>query len=124
MTRSIGTKIISFCLALLVLIAALPLSAIEVSAAEAQPVAAGLTGYAHSATNSSGDVFLGGKYMEIGISTHGSFGSTASPPTGKGFYNNKQIGMLIDGDGWNTGSSPTTGDFFLPGTPEERYSLS
>ena len=124
MTRSIGKRIISFCLALLVLIAALPLSAIEVSAAEAQPAAEGLTGYAHSATNSSGDVFLGGQYMEIGISTHGSFGSASSPPTGKGFYNNKKIGMLIDGDGWGTGSAPTTGDFFLPGTPEERYILS
>ena len=59
--------------------------------------------------------------MEIGISTHGSFGTQSAPPSGSGFYNNKQIGMLIDGDGWGTGSAPTTGDFFLPGTPEERY---
>ena len=128
MKNSLGKRIASFCLALLVLFAALPLGAISASAAEAQPKAAAaepaaqsLTGYAHSATNSSGDVFLGGQYMEIGISKHGSFGTASSPPSGYGFYNNKKIGMLIDGDGWGTGSAPTTGDFFLPGTPEERY---
>lgn len=99
MKSNLFRKIFSFCLALLVLFAALPLGAISVSAAEVQPKAGELTGYAHSATNSSGDVFLGGKYMEIGISRHGSFGTASSPPTGKGFYNNKKIGMLIDGDG-------------------------
>ena len=125
MKNSFGKRIAAFCLALLVLVAALPLGAIEVHAAEPQPAAAGaLTGYAHSATNSYGDVFLGGQYMEIGISTHGSFGTYSSPPSGKGFYNNRQIGMLIDGDGWGTGKAPTTGDFFLPGTPEERYIFS
>ena len=121
MKRFTAKRIVSLCLALLVLFAALPLSAFSVLAAEIQPQAEGLTGYAHSATNSSGDVFLGGQYMEIGISTHGSFGTLSSPPSGSGFYNNKQIGMLIDGDGWGTGGAPTTGDFFLPGTPEERY---
>lgn len=124
MKSNLFKKIFSFCLALLVLFAALPLGAISVSAAEVQPKAGELTGYAHSATNSSGDVFLGGKYMEIGISRHGSFGTASSPPTGKGFYNNKKIGMLIDGDGWGEGKAPTTGDFFLPGTPEERYIFS
>ena len=121
MKRITGKKIVSLCLALLVLVAALPLGAISTLAAEVQPKAGALTGYAHSATNSSGDVFLGGQYMEIGISTHGSFGTQSSPPSGSGFYNKSQIGMMIDGDGWGTGDAPTTGDFFLPGTPEERY---
>ena len=130
MKRSLGTKILTLCLALFVFVAALPLGAISTLAAEVQPraevqpAAQTLTGYAHSATNSNGDVFLGGQYMEIGISTHGSFGSASTPPTGKGFYNNRKIGMLIDGDGWGTGKAPTTGDFFLPGTPEERYIFS
>ena len=118
------SKVFSLCLALLVLFGAMPLGAIQASAAEVEPKAGALTGYAHSATNSSGDVFLGGQYIELGISTHGSFGSASSPPTGKGFYNNRQIGMLIDGDGWGTGKTPTTGDFFLPGSPEERYIFS
>ena len=121
MKRTTGKKIVSLCLALLVFVAALPLGAISTLAAEVAPQAETLTGYAHSATNSYGDVFLGGQYMEIGISTHGSFGTQSSPPSGSGFYNNSQIGMLIDGDGWGTGKTPTTGDFFLPGTPEERY---
>ena len=124
MTRVKLTKVFSFCLALLVFFVSISVCAIGVSASDMQAKSGELTGYAHSATNSSGDVFLGGQYMEIGISKHGSFGSASSVPTGNGFANSGQIGMKIDGDGWNTGSSPTTGDFFLPGTPEERFILS
>lgn len=83
-----------------------------------------LTGYAHSETNTStGDVFLGGKYIELGISKHGSFGTSVAPKT-SGFHTSSKLGMIIDGDGWDMGNSPTTGDFFLPGTPEERYILA
>ena len=90
MKRSLGTKILTLCLALFVFVAALPLGAISTLAAEVQPraevqpAAQTLTGYAHSATNSYGDVFLGGQYMEIGISTHGSFGSASTPPLRQG----------------------------------------
>ncbi len=84
---------------------------------------------AHSYTNSAGEVFLGGKYIEVGIAKTGSFGtdgaansdfhSVLGSNTSEG-----QIGLSVDGDGFDIGNPPTTGDFFLPGTPEERYILS
>jgi uncharacterized repeat protein (TIGR02543 family) len=80
---------------------------------------------AHSYTNSAGEVFLGGKYIEVGIAKTGSFGTSGNPdsnfhPVGS----RSQIGLSVDGDGFETGNGPTTGDFFLPGTEEERYILS
>ncbi len=73
--------------------------------------------------SSTGDVFLGGRYIELGISKHGSFGTSTSPRTA-GFHRSGSLGMIVDGDGWDYGNPPTTGDFFLPGTPEERYVFS
>lgn len=75
-----------------------------------------------------GNVFLGGKYIELGISPYGYFGTTvAAPilaPAPGGFhtegYENK-LGMRVDGDGFGIGEVPTTGDFFLPGTPTEGF---
>lgn len=71
----------------------------------------------------TGDVFLGGQYIELGISRHGSFGTSTSPQT-EGFHSNGALGMIVDDDGWDVGNAPTTGDFFLPDTPEERYIFS
>ena len=90
-------------------------------------LAEGMPG-ARSATNESGDVFLGGNYIEVGISKGGSFGTSAPAP--ESFHshaigkNDFQLGLIADGDGWDNGNDPTDGDFFLPGTPEERYILS
>ena len=83
------------------------------------------TSGAHSYYNSgTGDVFLGGNYIELGISKHGSFGTSTSPSV-TGFHcGSNKLGMIVDGDGWGVGASPTTGDFFLPDTPEERYILA
>lgn len=76
---------------------------------------------AHSATLDC-EVFLGGNYIEIGISQTGSFGTYNSAP--EGFHTSgDQLGLIVDGDGWDNGEDPTTGDFFLPGTPEERYMI-
>jgi LPXTG-motif cell wall-anchored protein len=76
---------------------------------------------AHSATSGC-EVFLGGNYIEIGISSTGSFGTYDSAP--EGFHTDgEQLGLIVDGDGWDIGEAPTTGDFFLPGTPEERYMI-
>jgi len=77
-------------------------------------------------TNNSGDVFLGGNYIEVGISKHGSFGTSCAPTTA-GWHkpsNVNGIGLLSDEDGWNVGVPSRTGDFFLPGTAEERWILS
>jgi len=83
---------------------------------------------ARSATNEAGDVFLGGNYIEIGISKGGSFGTSAAAPESFKSHatsaTNYRLGLLSDGDGWDVGNVPTTGDFFLPGTPEERFILS
>ena len=89
--------------------------------------AEGLPG-ARSATNESGDVFLGGNYIEVGISKGGSFGTTDIAPESFNSHatahTDYKLGLISDGDGWDTGNAPTTGDFFLPGTPEERYGIA
>ncbi len=83
---------------------------------------------AHSYTNSVGDVFLGGHYIEVGVASTGSFGTAAGaddsfhPTTGNS--TSGRIGLSVDGDGFDEGNDPTTGDFFLPGIMEERYILS
>ncbi len=83
---------------------------------------------ARSATSSNGDVFLGGNYLEVGISKGGSFGTSMPAPSdfhshASGNYD-YSVGLLMDGDGWDQGNAPTTGDFFLPGSPEERYGIA
>ena len=85
-----------------------------------------LTVGARSETSANGDVFLGGNYIELGISKGGSFGTSTSPKS-KTFHPNdtkNRLGMVVDNDGWDVGKAPTTGDFFLPGTPEECYILA
>ena len=79
---------------------------------------------ARSATNSNGDVFLGGNYLEVGISKSGSFGTSTSAPSDFHSHARYSLGLLMDGDGWDVGNDPTTGDFFLPGTEEERYGIA
>ena len=81
---------------------------------------------ARSETSANGDVFLGGNYIELGISKGGSFGTSTSPKS-KTFHPNdtkNRLGMVVDNDGWDVGKAPTTGDFFLPGSPEECYILA
>ncbi len=86
-------------------------------------------------TNSDGDVFLGGTYMEIGVSEYGSFGTKSGAPASYGFHGNRTsngsitsatgaIGLISDSDGWDQGTEPETGDFFLPGSKEERWILN
>jgi hypothetical protein len=83
---------------------------------------------ARSATNAAGDVFLGGNYIEVGISKSGSFGTSA--PALADFHSHAlstydyALGLIADGDGWDVGNPPTSGDFFLPGTPYEGYIFS
>lgn len=86
--------------------------------------AAALPG-AHHATVGD-DVFLGGNYIEVGVSKYGSFGTAADAPTGfhpiTAVRNN--LGLCVDGDGFDVGNAPTTGDFFLPGSPFEGYTVA
>ena len=85
-----------------------------------------LPGLRHG-TNEAGDVFLGGNYIELGIDSTGSFGTAEPAPESFGSHASygmrSRVGLLADGDGFNIGNSPDTGDFFLPGAPEECYIL-
>ena len=78
---------------------------------------------ARSASNDSGDVFLGGNYIEVGISKGGSFGSCEAPPENSHQMctESSGLGLVSDGDGFDVGEESITGDFFLPGSPEERF---
>ncbi|MCL1039596.1 putative Ig domain-containing protein [Shewanella submarina] len=69
----------------------------------------------------NGEIFLGGKNIELGISEWGDFGTEGSKP--KGFYGTKarsNIGMSRDIDGFGQGDDISM-DYFLPGSPEERF---
>ncbi|MGB9620428.1 MAG: hypothetical protein ACPL7K_08455, partial [Armatimonadota bacterium] len=69
------------------------------------------------------DVFLEGTYLSVGISGAGSFGTSNVAPAGfhPTPYWGGRIGLSVDQDGFGIGNPPTTGDFFLPGAPEERF---
>jgi hypothetical protein len=73
------------------------------------------------------DVFLQGDYVEVGVHEVGSCGTSAAAPAG---YHNwpaygGQLGFVADygRDGWAVGSPPYSGDYFVPGSPEERWVL-
>eukprot|EP00741_Cyanophora_paradoxa_P014291 tig00020780_g13783.t1 len=71
-------------------------------------------------------VFLQGTYLEVGVHPASSLGSTTTAPAG--YHVNSGSGKLgisadYGMDGWSTGSPPYSGDYFLPGTPEEGWTL-
>lgn len=71
------------------------------------------------------DVFLEGQYISVGISGSGSFGTSGAAPAGfhpTAFYGG-EVGLSADQDGFDTGNPPINGDFFLPGSPEERFNV-
>jgi len=64
--------------------------------------------------------FLGNEYVELGVSPVGDFGTRCSKPAG--FESTRSsIGMTSAIDGFG-GSGPVI-DYFLPGTPEERFGI-
>lgn len=70
------------------------------------------------------DIFLEGTFLSVGISGAGSFGTANAAPAGFNTAPGEtRIGMSIDQDGFGIGAAPTTGDFFLPGTPEESFTV-
>lgn len=68
-----------------------------------------------------GELFLGGKYIEVGISSMGSLGTVGAKPDD--FYggNGSNIGLAYEADGLG-GTEPRL-DFTLPDDPEERWSV-
>lgn len=86
----------------------------------------GVTGMTPVATKVGNEVFLKGDVVEVGVNSYGSFGTSAFAPAGfhpQGFSN---LGMVADTqrDGWTNGTPGRTGDFVLPGSPEEGWSVS
>lgn len=73
-----------------------------------------------------GEAFLQGNYIEIGVSACGSYGTNSAPA---GYHDNTNnglgLGFVADGakDGWTTGTPAYCGDYFLPGNPEEGWTV-
>jgi len=76
---------------------------------------------------SGNELFLGGNYIELGLSSVGSFGTSGNKPDGfvggtpPGSHPNS-IGLSYDVDGFGTGSDAAL-DFYVPDNPEERWSV-
>lgn len=73
----------------------------------------------------SGNAFLKGNYLEVGIAQCGVFGSTAIAPFGYHVQGSNYLGFVadVDKDGWSNGTPNFCGDYFRPGTPEEGFSV-
>jgi type IX secretion system substrate protein len=73
----------------------------------------------------SSEVFLQGKYVEVGVTTNGDFGTTTAPPAGYHPHGVTGLGFVCDYgmDGWAVGTPPFMGDYFMPGSPFEGWEL-
>jgi hypothetical protein len=76
------------------------------------------------------NVFFKGRYLNIGISELGTFGSTAYAPAdmhaNMDTYGYSPLGFTADQDkdGWYSGTPGFKGDYFLPGSAEEGWGLN
>ena len=66
-----------------------------------------------------------GDYVEVGIHRAGSFGTQNSAPSGFHPNSGSRLGFVADHqkDGWSSGTPAYSGDYFVPGSPEEGWSL-
>ena len=86
------------------------------------------------------NAFIKGNYVEVGVNWNGAYGSSVYPPAG--YYKtaggsnipnaaacdsvpNIGLGFVadVDKDGWTTGSPAFYGDYFVPGYPQEGWSI-
>ena len=82
---------------------------------------------------SSGEGFLQGQYVEVGVNACGVFGGNNGPLTALGpgplgpWHPNVGVGLGFvadaDQDGWDVGFPDRCGDYFVPGSPEESWAL-
>jgi hypothetical protein len=70
-----------------------------------------------------GEIFLKGTYVEVGIHSVGSYGTSQGAPSGF-VYQGQQLGFIADFDknGWYSSAPGYAGDFFVPGAPVEGLS--
>src|SRR5690606_4815109 len=68
----------------------------------------------------SADAFLRAQYVEAGFHAAGDFGTSGDAPSPYKAAG-KKLGFMADygKDGWNKGTPPYAGDYFLPGDPLE-----
>ncbi|PIR00231.1 MAG: hypothetical protein COV66_07015, partial [Nitrospinae bacterium CG11_big_fil_rev_8_21_14_0_20_45_15] len=73
----------------------------------------------------SAEVFLKGNYVEVGIHNSASFGTSGSAPAGYHPRACCRLGFVADygRDGWGVGTPAYSGDFFVPGSPEEGWAV-
>ncbi|MEI6311231.1 MAG: hypothetical protein WCP57_03125, partial [Bacteroidota bacterium] len=75
----------------------------------------------------AGEAFLQGNFLEVGVSTCGSYGTAGAAPCGYHSRNNFNtgIGFVADAarDGWTVGVPNYCGDYFLPGSPVEGWGI-
>jgi gliding motility-associated-like protein len=75
----------------------------------------------------NGEAFLQGTFLEVGVSACGSYGSNDTVPGGYQTFNNfnQGVGFVADPDrdGWGVGNPAFCGDYFLPGDPEEGFTI-
>lgn len=75
--------------------------------------------------NSTGDVFLGGDFIELGVSKLGSFGTSNNEDIPEGFFGTNErdnIGMSTNPSGFGVNPDLRM-DYFMPGSEEERWSV-
>lgn len=76
---------------------------------------------------STGEVFLKGNFVEVGVGTLGFYGSNTNAPAGYHTHltGTSHLGFVCDPgmDGWSVGSPAMMGDYFLPGSPFEGWNL-
>jgi hypothetical protein len=83
----------------------------------------------------TGNAFLQGSYVEVGVAPCGRFGTTVGAPaayhprpgtiTGGTGVVARSLGFVADfqADGWNVGNPSFAGDYFIPSNPEEGFSV-
>ncbi|GEP98254.1 Ig-like domain-containing protein [Chitinophaga cymbidii] len=77
----------------------------------------------------SGNGFLKADYIEAGVRPNGAFGTTVKCPENYFYHTNTsfngRLGFISDvgKDGWDVGSPAYIGDYFLPGSPYEGFSV-
>lgn len=75
-------------------------------------------------TTGKGELFLGGNYIELGISNWGDFGTEGGKPSNfNGTKHRNNIGMSVNHEGFQHGSMDNNMDYYLPGSPEERFAV-
>lgn len=98
-----------------------------------------------SAQSFQGCHFMQGNFIQVGIAPNGAFGTPQNVPTGQGYYPRptpgtsslsnpfdntrtsrpEALGFVADygRDGWTVGSPTYFGDYFMPGTVQEGWSI-